>query len=83
MKRHSRLLLLSCLIMRIAAPDAPARADTTQISEGLISGTVVGGVQTYKAIPYAKPPIGDLRWRPQQTSIPGNGASDAGERAST
>src|SRR5215471_21813723 len=67
------LLLLSCLMVRIAVPDAPARADPIQISGGLISGTEAGGVLTYKGIPYARPPIGDLRWRPPQPVAPWSG----------
>jgi para-nitrobenzyl esterase len=79
MKRNSRLLVLSWLIMMIVAPNAPARADPIQISGGLISGTVVGGVQTYKGIPYAKPPVGDLRWRPPQPIVPWSGTLIADE----
>ena len=73
MRSHSRLLLLSCLIVRMAAPDAPARADPIKISGGLVSGTVAGGVQAYKGIPYARPPVGDLRWRPPQPAGPWSG----------
>src|SRR5215471_9742401 len=79
MKRYSRLLLLSCLIMRIVTPAAPARADPIQISGGLISGTVVGGAQAYKGIPYARPPVGDLRWRPPQPVVPWSGTLIADE----
>jgi para-nitrobenzyl esterase len=79
MRRPARVLLLSCLIMRVVAPDTPARADPIQISEGLISGTVVGGVQTYKGIPYARPPVGDLRWRPPEPVVPWSGTLIADE----
>jgi para-nitrobenzyl esterase len=79
MKRHARLLLLCCLIMRIAALDASARADPIQISGGLISGTVADGVQAYKGIPYARPPVGDLRWRPPQPVVPWGGTLIADE----
>jgi len=79
MKRNSCLLVLSWFIMMIVAPNAPARADPIQISGGLISGTVVGGVQAYKGIPYAKPPVGDLRWRPPQPVVPWSGTLIADE----
>src|SRR6266699_4917625 len=77
MKRNSCLLVLSWFIMMIVAPNAPARADPIQISGGLISGTVVGGVQAYKGIPYAAPPVGDLRWRPPQPVVPWKGVKAA------
>jgi para-nitrobenzyl esterase len=46
----------------------PAAAQTTdplQIEGGLVAGihAVAGNVRAYKGIPYAAPPVGELRWR--------------------
>jgi para-nitrobenzyl esterase len=43
-----------------AAIDEPVQLDT-----GMISGTTTGSpdVRAFKGIPYATPPVGDLRWR--------------------
>lgn len=41
-----------------------AHAEPIRITGGLVDGVIKDGVITYKAIPYAAPPIGDLRWRP-------------------
>lgn len=54
----------------MGAAQAPAViADPVRIDAGLISGTTVGpnrDVKTYKGIPYAAPPVGDLCWKPPQ-----------------
>ncbi len=43
-----------------------AIAETVKVEGGLLSGTVEDGLKVYRGIPYAAPPIGDLRWRPPQ-----------------
>jgi para-nitrobenzyl esterase len=48
----------------------PLLTDPLTISTGLISGAMIGEagkeVRIYKSIPYAAPPVGDLRWKPPQ-----------------
>jgi len=43
-----------------------AFAETVRVEGGLLKGTVEDGLGVYRGIPYAAPPIGDLRWRPPQ-----------------
>ena len=69
----SRALLLSSLVIGVIGGGLPAQADPIHVSGGLVSGTAAGGVQTYKGIPYATPPVGNLRWRAPQPVAPWSG----------
>jgi para-nitrobenzyl esterase len=47
------------------------------VETGYIQGAVKDGVLTFKGIPYAAPPVGDLRWRPPQPALGWKGVRDA------
>jgi para-nitrobenzyl esterase len=49
-----------------------------EIDSGYISGTIIGDdpdnpVYIFRGIPYAAPPVGDLRWKPPQPVTPWSG----------
>jgi len=44
---------------------------------GTISGIHVNGLSVYKGIPFAAPPVGDLRWRPPVHTAPWTGTRKA------
>ena len=54
--------LAACASMGVA-PSAP---DTAVTASGPVSAVARGGMKSYFAIPYAAPPLGDLRWRAPQ-----------------
>ena len=57
--------------------------DTVKIDSGLISGLIEGEgdeeVRIYRGIPYAAPPVGDLRWKPPQPVVPWEGVRECTE----
>ena len=50
-----------------------------EIANGKLQGVERSGVQSYKGIPYAAPPLGTLRWRPPQPALDWAGLRDASQ----
>ena len=46
------------------AKPAPPIAAVVETAQGALQGSCVGGSCVFKGIPYAEPPVSDLRWRP-------------------
>lgn len=44
---------------------------------GLVQGAMEDGLAVYKGIPFAAPPVGDLRWRATQPPAAWTGVRDA------
>jgi len=58
---------------------SPLIADPVRISTGMVNGAPGDnpGIRVYKGIPYAKPPVGDRRWKPPQSPDAWSGTLDA------
>jgi para-nitrobenzyl esterase len=66
------------LIAAIALLGAvPAAAQTVRVDGGAVRGATADGVTSYKGIPFAAPPVGDLRWRAPQPVKAWKGVLDA------
>jgi para-nitrobenzyl esterase len=57
--------------------DAPASPPTVQTLSGMLQGVEESGIRVYKGIPYASPPVGDLRWRDPVPVAPWTGVRSA------
>lgn len=73
-------LLGAAVLMTQIAPSPPAvEPATARIGEGVLVGRVADGVESFKGVAYAAPPVGPLRWRPPQPAAVWTGPRDAGQ----
>lgn len=69
MKRKGYLLGILCLLSgAVMAQSNNTFAVQTTVENGIIEGNydTKTGIQTYFGVPFAKPPVGDLRWKAPQ-----------------
>ena len=66
-----------CVLVAAAQLASAAVAQQVLTESGTISGTRVNGLNVYKGIPFAAPPVGDLRWRPPVHVAPWTGERKA------
>ena len=62
-----------------SAPCVVADAPVVRVDTGELQGEADDGVDAFKGIPFAAPPVGDLRWRPPQPAAPWTGVRQAAE----
>jgi para-nitrobenzyl esterase len=76
---RSFLTFLTGLI--IAPMLVASAADSVRVEQGLLSGTTGKSpdVRVYRGIPFAAPPVGDLRWKPPQPPAAWQGVREAKE----
>ena len=73
MKKTSMLCLLLTAVMAAIAHPAISQIQTAKVIGGEVQGVVADGVASFKGIPFAAPPVGDLRWKEPQPVKPWNG----------
>ena len=71
-----RLLSLAISALALIAC-SPAKAQTVTAPAGAVRGATDDGIANFKGIPFAAPPVGDMRWRPPAPAASWTGVRDA------
>jgi len=77
MNRTESVRLLALLSIVVGSSAVHATGLVVNITGGQISGVTEGSVRAFRGIPYAAPPVNDLRWRNPQPVQPWNGVKAA------
>jgi para-nitrobenzyl esterase len=72
---HRRLAHVFLAVALAALPSSAAIRQPVKINAGLISGDILSSssIAVFKGVPYAAPPVGDLRWRAPGPVVPWQG----------
>jgi len=62
--------VLLATLLAFVSPLSAQQPKPVRTDAGPVQGTVDDGLTIYKGIPFAAPPVGDLRWRPPQPHAP-------------
>ena len=68
---------LTCVFAAAAHLASATVAQQVLTESGTLSGIHANGLSIYKGIPFAAPPVGDLRWRPPVYAAPWTGTRKA------
>jgi para-nitrobenzyl esterase len=75
-----RILVAAVAICQTLMWAAAGRAqDEVTIDTGTLKGATDAGVTSFKGVPFAAPPVGELRWRPPQPTAKWSGVRQATE----
>ena len=81
MKRLASVVsCVSALLIGIGVAPAASAADQIKTANGIVEGTkTTGGVRVFRGIPFAAPPVGELRWKAPQPASNWTGVRKATE----
>ena len=63
---RKRVVAVCAATQLLAAVTAGAQIREVEVTGGRVSGVVTNEIAAFKGIPFAAPPVGDLRWKPPQ-----------------
>lgn len=79
---HMKINILIAAMLLFSAGLIPAQQNgPVKVDGGLVQGTSEDGLMVYKGIPFAAPPVGELRWRAPQPAANWDGVRQANKFA--
>ena len=81
--RNFRSFVIVLALVICSAAPVMAQISTAKVTGGTVEGIVKDGIASFKGIPFAAPPVGDLRWRSPQPVKPWQGVRKADSYASS
>lgn len=69
-----KILLVAMIAAALCAAQTPA---PVKVEGGLVQGVIEGSLTVYRSIPFAAPPVGDLRWRAPEPAARWDGVRQA------
>ena len=79
MKRNILCVIGAALALTVAAAAAAPSDPVVAVAGGQVKGRALESGAYFKGIPYAAPPVGDLRWHETMPVKPWSGVREAGE----
>ncbi len=70
-------LLLSLAIVFLALGAMAQDGPKVKTAQGVLEGTDISGIKAFKGVPFATPPVGDLRWKAPQPAQKWDGVRKA------
>ena len=80
--RKSLIAGVFAAAMLSIAPFAQSQIQNVKVTGGQLQGVIADGVASFKGIPFAAPPVGDLRWKAPEPSKAWTGLRKADAYAS-
>ena len=81
MRIRSFVVLMSFGVLALSFSAIAAITDPVHVEQGLLAGTngSSADVRVYRGVPFAAPPVGDLRWKAPQPAANWQGVRKAAE----
>ena len=70
-------LFVATMLLCVVCACSKGEPGKVKVEGGWIQGTVTDGLAIYKGIPFATPPVGNLRWKAPQPVQKWEGVKDA------